>query len=89
MFEQEFDNMFAEIWFDDAAKSDASQEGIGEFDKGWNTLHSLDALIAVRQYDVSLGGTFPACKRKRLLAQRNSLVSAFGPEMEQRVGFAK
>lgn len=88
MFEQEFDNMFADVWFDDRDRALASQEGIGEFDTGANTLHSLDAVIVVRKYDRALRGDHYAAKRGRLRAQRNSVVTAFGPEMAERVGYA-
>ncbi len=87
MFEQDFDNMFADVWFDERDCAYAYEEGIGEFDAGANTMHSNDAVIAVRKYDRALRGTHYAGKRNRLRAQRNSLVTAFGPEMVERVGY--
>lgn len=88
MFEQEFDNMFADVWFDDRDCGHASEEGIGDFEPGTNTLHSIDAVIVVRKYDHALRGTHYAGKRNRMRAQRNALVTAFGPEMADRVGYA-
>ena len=88
MFEQEFDNMFADVWFDERDRAYASEEGIGDFNAGANTFHSLDAVIAIRKYDRSLLSRHYATKKNRLRAQRNSIVSAFGPEMVSRVGFA-
>ena len=88
MFDQEFESMFADVWFDERDRAYADEEGIGFFDAGVNTLHSLDAIIAVRKYDRALRGDHYATKRNRLRAQRNSLVTAFGPEMAERVGYA-
>ena len=88
MFEQEFDNMFADVWFDERDRAYASEEGIGDFNAGPNTFHSLDAVVAIRKYDRSLLSRHYATKKNRLRAQRNSIVSAFGPEMVSRVGFA-
>lgn len=88
MFEQHFDNMFADVWFDDRDRAHASEEGVGDFTTGTNTLHSLDALIIIRKYDRALRGNHYAAKRNRLHAQRNALVTAFGPEMADRVGYA-
>jgi hypothetical protein len=88
MFEQEFENMFADVWFDERDRAYASEEGIGNFEAGVNTFHSLDAVVAIRKYDRSLRSKHYAAKKNRLRAQRNSLVSAFGPEMAERVGFA-
>jgi hypothetical protein len=88
MFEQEFENMFADIWFDDRDARIASEEGIGDFDSGDNTFHSLDALIIIRKYDNALKGKHYKSKRNRIIAQRNSIASAFGPEMIDRVGLA-
>lgn len=80
--------MFADVWFDSRDCDYASEEGIGEFQNGANTMHSSDAVIAVRKYDRALRGDHYAAKRNRLRAQRNSLVTAFGPEMAERVGYA-
>lgn len=88
MFEQEFENMFADVWFDERDRAYADEEGIGSFEAGFNTLHSLDAIIAIRKYDRALRGGHYKTKKNRLRAQRNSLVNAFGPEMADRVGFA-
>lgn len=85
---KEFEDMFAEVWFDDRDSRYASEEGIGEFPLGHNCLHFLDALIIVRKYDWALRGDYYKAKRNRLVAQRNSIVTAFGPEMVDRVGFA-
>ena len=87
MFNNDFDNMFADIWFDARDVSIADQEGIGFFQLGDNTMHSLDALIIIRKYDNALKGKHYATKRNRLLAQRNSIATAFGPEMVERTGF--
>jgi len=72
MFEQEFNDMFANVWFDDRDLAYASEEGIGEFQAGANLMHSNDALVAVRKYDRALRGDHYAAKRNRLRAQRNS-----------------
>lgn len=88
MFEQEFENMFADVWFDDRDRAYASEEGVGDFQSGANTMHTNDALIAVRKYDHALRGKHYATKRNRLRAQRNAIVTAFGPEMAERVGYA-
>lgn len=88
MFEQEFDNMFADVWFDDRDRAHADEEGIGYFTAGTNTLHSMDAVIIIRKYDRALRGTHYASKRNRMRAQRNAMVTAFGPEMADRVGYA-
>ena len=89
MFEQEFDNMFADIWFDDRDARLADEEGIDFFESGNNTLHSIDALIIIRKYDNSLKSDHYKSKRNRLIAQRNSIVTAFGPEMADLVGYAE
>ena len=88
MFEQEFDNMFADVWFDDRDRAHADEEGIGVFSTGVNTLHAIDALVIIRKYDNALRANHYASKRNRMRAQRNSLVTAFGPEMADRVGYA-
>lgn len=88
MFEQEFENMCANIWFDDRDRAHASEEGVGDFQAGYNTMHTNDALVAVRKYDRALRGEHYATKRNRLRAQRNAIVTAFGPEMAERVGYA-
>lgn len=88
MLEQEFENMFADVWFDERDRAYAAEEGIGFFEAGTNTLHSLDAIIAIRKYDRALRDDHYKTKKNRLRAQRNSLVNAFGPEMADRVGFA-
>ena len=87
MFEQDFGDMFADVWFDERDRAYAYEEGIGEFVAGYNTFHSSDALIAIRKYDRSLLSKHYASKRNRLRAQRNSLVTAFGPGMVARVGY--
>lgn len=87
MFDQDFSDMFAHVWFDSRDVSHASEEGIGDYDEGENLMHSNDSLIAVRKYDSALKGTHYAAKRNRLIAQRNAIVTAFGPEMVERVGF--
>ena len=87
MFEQDFNNMFADIWFDDRDRAIADMEGIGKFSEGSNTFHSLDALIVIRKYDKALNGKHHYAKLNRLRAQRNSIVTAFGPEMVDRVGY--
>lgn len=88
MFKQEFDNMFADVWFDERDSGFADSEGIGEFVPGVNTMHSLDAIIVIRKYDRALRGKHYSSKIKRLRAQRNSIVTAFGPEMVERVGYS-
>lgn len=89
MFEQGFDNMFADVWFDDRDKSEADEEGIGKYCSGFNTFHTMDALTAIASYDRALRGNHYKAKRNRLLAQRNCIAMAFGPEMIDRVGIAK
>lgn len=86
MFEQDLDEMFCDIWFDDRCCSDAYQEGVGEFDQGYNVIHSLDAIIIVRKYDAALRQNHYAAKGARLRAMRNTFVTAFGPEMVDRLG---
>lgn len=89
MFEIEFEEMFADVWFDDRDRAYADEEGIGKFENGDNLFHSLDALTTVAAYDRALLGKHYKAKRNRLLAQRNAIVTAFGTEMVERVGFAK
>lgn len=89
MLEQEFENMFADVWFDSKDVSYASEEGIGEFSSGLNTFHTNDALVTISKYDRSLMQNHYSSKRNRLRAQRNSIVSAFGIDMVNRVGYAK
>lgn len=89
MFEIEFEEMFADVWFDDRDRAYAYEEGCGDFVHGNNTMHSLDAIITIRRYDSALLGKHYAGKRNRLRAQRNAIVTAFGPEMADRVGYAK
>lgn len=88
MFEQEFDQMFADVWFDERDRAYASEEGVGDFEAGDNTLHSIDALVVIHKYDCALRGQHYATKRNRLRAQRNAIVTAFGPEMVERAGYA-
>ena len=88
MFDTNFEDMFADIWFDDRDARIASSEGIGDFQHGNNCLHSLDAMTAVRKYDWALKQSHYAAKRNRLRAQRNAIVTAFGPDMIERVGLA-
>lgn len=88
MFEQDLNNMFADVWFDDRDRAIADQEGIAILQSGCNTLHSNDALVLIAKYDKALRGNHYAAKRNRLRAQRNSLATAFGPEMVELVGLA-
>jgi len=88
MFEQEFQEITAHIWFDDRDRAYADEEGIGRFENGWNLFCAFDALTTVAAYDRALLGKHYKAKYNRLLAQRNAIVSAFGPEMAERVGFA-
>ena len=87
MFEQEFENMFSSVWFDARDCAYASEEGIGEFENGFNLMHTNDALVAIRKYDRALRGDHYSTKRKRLIMQRNSIVQAFGSEMADRVDY--
>ena len=84
-FEQSFEDMFADVWFDERDRALASEEGIGDFEAGDNTLHSLDALILIRKYDRVLRQDHYRAKRNRLAAQRGSIINAFGPEMLARL----
>lgn len=88
MFDQEFDEMIADVWFDSRDAALANEHGIGELEEGWNTFHSNDALVAVRKYDLALKGNHYVRTARRLRAQRNSIVDSFGPDMAERVGYA-
>ena len=87
--EIKLENMSATIWFDDRARADAYEEGIGEFENGWNIFHAADALKTIDCYDRALKGEHYRAKRRRLVSQRNMIVSAFGLEMVDLVGFAR
>lgn len=87
MFEVDFCDMVATIWFDASAVADADMEGIGLFENGGNLFYSIDALTTISLYDKALLRKFYKSKRNRMIAQRNSIVTAFGPAMVERVGF--
>jgi len=87
MFEQKLNEMYADVWFDDRDRAYAYEEGIGDFVSGYNTMSSFDAVIIIGKYDRALSGSHYATKRNRLRSQRNSIVTAFGPEMTDLVGF--
>lgn len=88
MFDVDFDDMFADVWFDDRDRAIADQEGIGKFENGVNVFHSIDALIIIRKYDRVLKKDHYSSKLNRIRAQRNAIVNAFGPDMVDKVGFA-
>ena len=88
--EIKFEDMSVTIWFDDRARADAYEEGIGTFKNGWNIFHTADALKTIDCYDRALKGKhYYKSKRRRLVSQRNMIVTAFGPEMVDIVGLAR
>lgn len=88
MFEQDFENLFRNVFFGVKDVAEADEEGIGKFTLGDNIFHTLDAIITVRKYDKALLNKHYAPKRNRMCAQRNCIVTAFGPEMAEKLGFA-
>lgn len=87
MFEIELDQMSAVIWFDERDRADADQEGIGFFSHGDNVITSAEAIVIIGKYDRALKADHYKVKKNRLRSQRNSIVTAFGPEMAVRTGF--
>jgi len=89
MFEQKLEDMTVHVWFDIKGCEDADQEGIGIFSNGFNLFSTIDALTAIAAYDSAIMRKHFRAKRNRLIAQRNAIVTAFGPEMADIVGFSK
>ena len=78
--------MIAIVWFDKRDADIADEEGIGKFPAGGNEISDSQAREIIKKYDRALRHKNYRAKRNRLLAQRNSIATAFGPEFIESIG---
>lgn len=90
MFEQEFHEMTASIFVEAGLAEilSASNVGLGSLGMcaGFNHISSARGLEIINKID-SMRKWFPKHLVKRIRAFRNSVVTNFGPEMVEKVGF--
>lgn len=92
MFEQAFEEMTACVFIEDGLFSILTASNVAAlpsegFSPGANELNALQAVELVGRIDQARRSA-PKVYTVRLRAFRNSVVSAFGPDLADRVGFA-